>query len=288
MSGPDRPYGEQQAEEPTRAAWRPADHAIPRPDENADLAAGRERLRQAREAGREAIREARRTARESNREARDSVLASVREARLAAHQAVREAAREVQRARRGEHVTGTGDEADTRTKIQRVGLRLFTERGYEATSLREIAEHLGVTKAALYYHFRSKDEIISSLLDDRMARMNELIEWGETQPRGLETRRELLRRYSDMLYEQDHAVLIQFLERNQSSMGKHPAGSQMRQQMFRLLDLFIEPDAPLTDQIRSSMAIFALHSVWFTLRNPDINEDERSEAALQVALELVE
>jgi AcrR family transcriptional regulator len=242
------------------------------PGERDPLASGREVLRQVRESGREAVREARRRARESNRQARDSVIASVREARAAARDAARTA------------VT----ERDTRSRIQRVGLRLFTERGYEATSLREIAEELGVTKAALYYHFQTKDDIIRSLVEDRIAQVEELVAWGQSQPRGVETRRELLRRYADLLYQYDAKSLMEFFERNQSSMAHHPAGTQMREQMMRLLDLFIEPDAPLTDQIRSSMAIFALHSVWFTLRDREATDEERSEAALSVALELIE
>lgn len=44
-----------------------------------------------------------------------------------------------------------------------VALELFTERGYEKTSLREIAEALGVTKAALYYHFERKEDILLAL-----------------------------------------------------------------------------------------------------------------------------
>src|ERR1039457_770640 len=49
---------------------------------------------------------------------------------------------------------------DTRQRIQAVALELFAEQGYEKTSLREIAERLGVTKAALYYHFKSKEAIV--------------------------------------------------------------------------------------------------------------------------------
>jgi AcrR family transcriptional regulator len=45
---------------------------------------------------------------------------------------------------------------DTRARIQQVALELFAEQGYDKTSLREIAERLDVTKAALYYHFKSK------------------------------------------------------------------------------------------------------------------------------------
>ncbi|MGW0069548.1 TetR/AcrR family transcriptional regulator, partial [Streptosporangium sandarakinum] len=66
------------------------------------------------------------------------------------------------------------EHADTRTRIQETALRLFTEQGYEATSLREIAEALGVTKAALYYHFKSKEEIITSLVEDRIRTLEEL------------------------------------------------------------------------------------------------------------------
>jgi AcrR family transcriptional regulator len=50
-----------------------------------------------------------------------------------------------------------------RERILDVALELFNDQGYEATSLREIAERLGVTKAALYYHFKSKADILLAL-----------------------------------------------------------------------------------------------------------------------------
>jgi len=60
---------------------------------------------------------------------------------------------------------------DTRQRILDVSAELFVEQGYDGTSLREIAERLGVTKAALYYHFTSKAEILRALLEPA----NELI-----------------------------------------------------------------------------------------------------------------
>jgi len=50
-----------------------------------------------------------------------------------------------------------------RERILDVALELFNAQGYDATSLREIAERLGVTKAALYYHFKSKGDILLEL-----------------------------------------------------------------------------------------------------------------------------
>jgi AcrR family transcriptional regulator len=51
----------------------------------------------------------------------------------------------------------------TRERILDVALELFNEHGYDKTSLREIAERLGVTKAALYYHFERKEDILLEL-----------------------------------------------------------------------------------------------------------------------------
>lgn len=48
----------------------------------------------------------------------------------------------------------------TKEALMRVGLRLYKRVGYEATSLRMITEELGITVAATYYYFRSKDELL--------------------------------------------------------------------------------------------------------------------------------
>ena len=51
----------------------------------------------------------------------------------------------------------------TRERILDIALELFNEQGYDKTSLREIAERLGHTKAALYYHFERKEDILLEL-----------------------------------------------------------------------------------------------------------------------------
>jgi AcrR family transcriptional regulator len=177
---------------------------------------------------------------------------------------------------------------DTRTRIQEVALELFTEQGYEATSLREIAERLGVTKAALYYHFKSKDEIVASFMEDRAAALTRLVEWAAEQPRTPQTRREVLRRYADDLAGSNHHKVMRFLERNQTALRGHPKGELMREIMVSLIDLLSEPEDPLSLRLKSSLALFAMHATWFIARDGQYTDEERSEAALTVALELVE
>jgi AcrR family transcriptional regulator len=55
------------------------------------------------------------------------------------------------------------DESSTREKILDIALELFSTQGYDKTSLREIAERLGYSKAAIYYHFASKEDILLAL-----------------------------------------------------------------------------------------------------------------------------
>ncbi|MCB0152930.1 MAG: helix-turn-helix transcriptional regulator, partial [Caldilineaceae bacterium] len=55
---------------------------------------------------------------------------------------------------------------DSRAAILAAAQRLFVERGYRGISMREIAEAVGMTKAALYYHFRDKEQLFVALLQN--------------------------------------------------------------------------------------------------------------------------
>ena len=62
-------------------------------------------------------------------------------------------------------------EKNTKEKILEEALKLFAQSGYMGTSMNEIASRLGVTKAALYKHYSSKQEILDSIVE-RMNRMD--------------------------------------------------------------------------------------------------------------------
>lgn len=57
-------------------------------------------------------------------------------------------------------------ESSVRKRLMDAAILLFTNRGYAATSVREIVEMAGVTKPALYYHFESKEGIYLAILQD--------------------------------------------------------------------------------------------------------------------------
>jgi AcrR family transcriptional regulator len=58
---------------------------------------------------------------------------------------------------------------DTRRRILAIARELFASQGYTGTTIADIARSLGTTTAALYYHFKSKKDILDSLLAEPLA-----------------------------------------------------------------------------------------------------------------------
>jgi len=55
----------------------------------------------------------------------------------------------------------------TRKQILDASLKLFSEKGFARTSVRDIAQAAGITDAAIYYHFASKRDLFEALIDER-------------------------------------------------------------------------------------------------------------------------
>ncbi|WP_157181291.1 TetR/AcrR family transcriptional regulator [Actinopolymorpha alba] len=175
---------------------------------------------------------------------------------------------------------------DTRTRIQEVALELFTQQGYEKTSLREIADRLGVTKAALYYHFKSKEEIVSSTVEDFLTDIDELVAWATEQPRTTETRHELLRRYSDLVDRRFPAM--RFFQQNPTGTHKTQLGEEFKERMQAMHGLLYD-DGPPAQRIRALLAIVGMHMGTVIFENDDYGTpEELKQATLDVAFELVD
>ncbi|MFI9307616.1 TetR/AcrR family transcriptional regulator [Streptomyces triculaminicus] len=176
--------------------------------------------------------------------------------------------------------------SDTRERIQKTALDLFASRGYEKTSLREIAEELGVTKAALYYHFKTKEDILSALSEQLGRPVDELIAWGEAQPPTLETKRELLRRYSAAL--RDAAPIYRILQENQATLRELTIGETLRRRVTAVSTLIQSGDGALESSVRSSSALLTVHFGTFALDGVKGDPEDKRAALLRVALEILD
>jgi AcrR family transcriptional regulator len=65
-----------------------------------------------------------------------------------------------------------------RNRIIEAANTLFYHRGYNQTSFHEIADATGIPKGNFYYYFRSKDELLKAVIDERVARIERMLaEW---------------------------------------------------------------------------------------------------------------
>ena len=187
------------------------------------------------------------------------------------------------------HDAGSAPRRDTRARVQQVALELFAEQGYERTSLREIAERLSVTKAALYYHFKSKEDIVHSFTDDYFAEIDDLLEWAKDQPRGEETRREILDRYVGIVL--GGSEVFRFLEQNRAAVQGMEAGKErfarFRGRLDTLVDLLAGPDAPLRDRVRASAALLSAGATCHVYLQQVDDPDKLRAVVLEIATDLI-
>ena len=187
-----------------------------------------------------------------------------------------------------EHTAPT-PRTDTRSRVQKVALELFAEQGYEKTSLREIAERLGVTKAALYYHFKSKEDIVHSFTDDYFAELDALLDWAKDKPRGDGTRREVLDRYVGIVLASNE--VFRFLEQNRASVQSMDAGKErfarVRIRLDALVDLLVGSDAPLRDRVRATTAVLSVGATCMFFLQEVNDRDKLRAIVLEMATDLI-
>jgi AcrR family transcriptional regulator len=87
------------------------------------------------------------------------------------------------------------------TRIVHAALDLFAEHGVGGTSLQMIADSLGVTKAAVYHQFKSKEEIVVAVAEAELANLEAAIEAAEAQPTRARGREVLVERIVDLAVE---------------------------------------------------------------------------------------
>jgi AcrR family transcriptional regulator len=150
--------------------------------------------------------------------------------------------------------------ASTRDRILDAALDLFVEHGFDGTSVRQIAERVGTTKAALYYYFASKDEILMALHMRLHEFGRELIKTIGDEPMTLEAWGALLSGLIDEITAKRMVFLLH--QRNQAAFEKlhstreHDDAHDDIQARFQAI--LADPRVPLRDRVRMASAVGVL------------------------------
>jgi AcrR family transcriptional regulator len=145
--------------------------------------------------------------------------------------------------------------SDTRDRILDSARRRFIDQGYDGTSLRDIAEDLGFTKAALYYHFQTKEQILEALLEPANNVVTGLLARLEAAD-GPQGWADALYWMIDLLHE--HLDVFMLMQRNRTAIGQLEGLSPLadHRQMHVRIERAVRHASPdLAGQIRLVAAV---------------------------------
>jgi AcrR family transcriptional regulator len=101
----------------------------------------------------------------------------------------------------GERLLGRAPRTAAQARILKAALDLFADHGVSATSLQMIADAIGVTKAAVYHQFKTKEEIVIAVTERELANLEDALIAAEAEDDPLRARKVLLIRVIDTAVE---------------------------------------------------------------------------------------
>lgn len=166
---------------------------------------------------------------------------------------------------------------DPREEIQAAALELFATNGYAQTSLRELAERLGISKAALYYHYSSKDDLLRALIAPLIRDGEALLD--DVRSGRLDEPRAIVGRYWDLCI--THRALFRGLLSNLQVLTRLDVVEQLISWRTELDAVLVGPRPE--DQVRAVVALGGLQDC-AVLFPDEYADDALRTAAVDAAL----
>ena len=131
--------------------------------------------------------------------------------------------------------------AETREAVLAAARRLFTARGYDATSMRDVAAEVGITNSALYYHFPGKEALLEALSAVRRGELDALLAWASEQNRSPALLRETALRWVDAATQERLEGMRLGLANRPALARAVPPGADVPGGVENLVGLFADP-----------------------------------------------
>lgn len=147
------------------------------------------------------------------------------------------------------HTDGT---VDTRARLIEVAIDLFTQHSYAGTSLQMIADELGFTKAAIYHHFRTREQLLDAVVGPLLDRLRSVIHTAEGL-RGTHARSDHMLTGFAQLAVDNRAVAVLAADPAVALLLR--ANSDWNDLIERQLALLSEDEAGAAGRIRASVVL---------------------------------
>lgn len=147
----------------------------------------------------------------------------------------------------------------TRELILATAQQLFDQQGYAATSLRQIADAVGMTKAAVYYHFPAKEHLLLALARPMADQMGDMVARLRSTETDVPDPVEALESYLDLLLE--HLAVVGLIARDPATQNHPDVGQRLRTLVDAIQHQIAGPEASAEQSIRTSCAMGVIHAV---------------------------
>ncbi len=141
-------------------------------------------------------------------------------------------------------------------RVVAASLELFAQQGVGGTSLQMIADAIGVTKAAVYFQFRTKDEIVLAAAEDELSRLEAVVDAAEAESSRARRRDELLTGIVDLSVGRRRTVSV--ILSDPVVLRFFSDHARYRRVVDRLTDLLIGPGTGADRHLQTAMFMAAI------------------------------
>jgi AcrR family transcriptional regulator len=167
------------------------------------------------------------------------------------------------------------------TRVITAALDLFARHGVGGTSLQMIADEIGVTKAAVYHQYKTKDEIVLAAAEAELARLQAVIDGAEAEPSRKRARDALVTGIVDLAV--DRRRTTSTILSDPVIVGFFAEHETFRDVMVRLRRLLIGDDAGPEARVRTAMLIAAISGAVMHPFVVDLDDDMLRAELLRLA-----
>lgn len=167
------------------------------------------------------------------------------------------------------------------TRVVAASLELFAQHGVGGTSLQMIADSIGVTKAAVYFQFKTKHEIVLAAAEDELARLESVVNAAEAESSRARRQDVLLTRIVDLSVDRRRTVSVILSDPVVLRFFKDHV--RYRAVVGRLTDLLIGPGTGADRHLQTAMFMAAISGAVMHPMVTDLDDDTLRAQLLQLA-----
>jgi len=158
-----------------------------------------------------------------------------------------------------------------RRRVIDAAVELFADHGVSGTSLQMIADHLGVTKAAVYYQFHAKEDIVLAVLEEALVDMTAFVTSAEAQPDPDAAAMAALRGLVDLMI--GHRQVVAALMRDPEVERIMATHDDLNSLIGRLTSLLLGPSPDLRRRIAVSVVGAGVAQAGIDPRLADVDDE---------------